>query len=98
MPMPSFDKIGREIKIGSIIVYGHALGRSAGLKIGKVVRINEKKRSWDDSITTTFSVFGVEEDFSDKLSLSKIGTLHYSNRIIVLKDVPAKYYQILDKV
>lgn len=33
------DKIGQEITVGSFVVYGHALGRSAGLKIGRVLDI-----------------------------------------------------------
>lgn len=33
------DKIGQEIKVGSIIAYGHALGRCAALQLGKVLAI-----------------------------------------------------------
>lgn len=33
------DKIGQELAVGDFIVYGHALGRCAGLKIGRILSI-----------------------------------------------------------
>jgi hypothetical protein len=68
------DKIGQKIQRGSIIIYGHALGRSAALKIGKVMGIipkelTETKRVWrnnqavwEDTPFTAFriSVIGLE--------------------------------------
>ena len=39
-PVPVvFDKIGQQIKLGSIVVYGHALGRCAALQLGKILSI-----------------------------------------------------------
>ncbi len=39
-PTPTcYDLVGREIKPGVIIAYGHAIGRSAGLRIGKVIDV-----------------------------------------------------------
>lgn len=44
------DRLNQEIKVGSIIAYGHALGRCAGLRIGKVLKLKQteigKKRGW----------------------------------------------------
>jgi hypothetical protein len=34
-----YDKIGQEITVGAIIVYGHALGRCAALQLGKVLAL-----------------------------------------------------------
>jgi len=75
------DKTGRsEIIVGSYIVYGHALGRCAGLKFGKIVKIdrhNDEERYW---------VLGVDDDWypGSKPELSKIGRLQFPERIIVL--------------
>lgn len=38
--MLALDKLGRELKPGDFIVYGHALGRSAGLKLGRLLTID----------------------------------------------------------
>ena len=35
------DKIGREINVGDFIAYGRALGRCAGLSLGKVIKTLE---------------------------------------------------------
>ena len=42
------DKLGQELEVGAFIVYGHALGRCAGLKIGRVLTIanGPSERSW----------------------------------------------------
>jgi hypothetical protein len=44
-----FDKIGQKVEIGSIIVYGHALGRCAALQLGKVLALKvipKTSRRW----------------------------------------------------
>jgi hypothetical protein len=44
-----FDKIGQKLEIGSIIVYGHALGRCAALQLGKILAIKvipKKSSKW----------------------------------------------------
>lgn len=38
-----YDKLGREIKVGDIICYGHALGRCAALRVGKVLKVTHRK-------------------------------------------------------
>ena len=42
--IPIQDILGREIKAGCIIVYGHALGRCAALKIGKVLKVKAEDK------------------------------------------------------
>lgn len=37
------DKLGHPITEGCLIAYGHALGRCAGLRIGKVLKIEETR-------------------------------------------------------
>ena len=49
MQVVPYDKTGTEIKEGDFIVYGHALGRCAGLRIGKVLAIKhhaDKAYTW----------------------------------------------------
>lgn len=71
------DKTGKqEIISGSYIVYGHALGRCAGLKFGKVIKVDEKNR---------YHVIGVDDDWKyQQPELSKKGILQFEERIIVL--------------
>lgn len=39
------DKLGQEITVGAYIAYGHALGRCAGLRIGKVLGVSTQGKS-----------------------------------------------------
>jgi hypothetical protein len=41
------DKTGQPILVGSCIAYGHALGRCAGLRIGKVLKVEFE---WKDDV------------------------------------------------
>lgn len=95
-----FDKIGQEIKPGSYIVYGHALGRCAGLRIGKVIKIDEFKENRWGRIGCRISVRGVNDDWKhDPIKLTqKLGTLLFPNRIVVLAPelVPQDYRDLLD--
>lgn len=100
------DKLGQEITVGSYIVYGHALGRCAALKIGRVLKVATKERGkWDSySPTDRITVVGIDDDLwhldhdRHPLKLSKIGTLQFSERTIVLdlKLVPAEFRALLD--
>lgn len=102
------DKIGQEIKIGSIIVYGHALGRCAGLRIGKVLSLKEEdNKDYLGNINKyqpkiyRIGVIGVDDDWDHReISLARRGCLQFPNRIIVLdeKKVPEKYKMLLDTV
>lgn len=50
-PPEFFDKSGRDLKAGDLIVYGHALGRCAGLQYGLVLEVLEPRteRSWAET-------------------------------------------------
>lgn len=59
------DKLGQEIVVGSYIVYGHALGRCAGLRLGKVLVITPKEYpAWqgESKLKHHFTVIGVDDD------------------------------------
>lgn len=104
------DKLGQDIKVGSYIVYGHALGRCASIKIGRVLKLTSKPL---DPLTYSSSphrltVVGIDDDlvWADREAeiakyppkLSKLGTLLYPDRTVVLKDtvIPAAYKVLLD--
>ena len=78
------DKIGQPITIGSFIAYGHALGRCAGLRIGKVLDITEKKKSWSNELSLAISVWGIDDDWScQEVKLCRTrGTLLFPERIL----------------
>jgi len=81
------DKSGREVKVGDYIIYGHALGRCAGLKWGKVLKIVKNKEQEDnvyDSGCWAINVIGIEEKRWSKspYELSRKGTLNFPSRII----------------
>jgi hypothetical protein len=89
------DKAGTEITVGCFIAYGHALGRCAGLRIGRVEALNIKfkKDEWDNS---TVTVLGVDDDWeSNKIKLlEKRSTLYFPERMIVLSRIPNEYLEL----
>lgn len=94
------DKLGTEICVGDYLIYGHAIGRSASLRIGKVLKITEKevRGSWESGFTIT--VIGVDDDWAHKeveLCKSK-GHLLFPNRTINVAGclLPKKVKDLLD--
>ena len=100
--MQAFDKLGNEITVGCYIIYGHALGRCAALRIGKVLKITEHKKQYGEGNENHFTVWGIEDergwkDNDEPTLCEKKGTLLFADRIIVLKEemVPEKYLKLL---
>jgi len=98
------DKIGQEIKVGCFIAYGHALGRCAGLRIGRVESINEKfeKDQWEKGKIhdlSTVTVLGINDDWYIKKPklLEKRSILYFPNRMIVLPNLPDNYSKLYEK-
>lgn len=103
------DKLGQEITPGVWIVYGHALGRCAGLRIGKVLAVDrgpeDTRCPWNrqDRITVwginddyiAYHRFNPDDEWAKPKALSKKSTLLFSSRIVVLKDVPMLYRKAL---
>lgn len=87
------DKLGRDFGPGDFIAYGHALGRCAGLRIGKVLDIKQaipKAYGYTDS-NWRITVVGVDDDWGSRpVELCKKGTLMFPSRILKLDpaDVP----------
>jgi hypothetical protein len=96
---PIYDKLGREIKPGDYIVYGHLLGRCAGLKVGKVVVIKPVPK--DQFGESRITVMGVDDGWGDRKPRldSKKGTLQFPDRILVVEksSLPKKYLDLLDR-
>ena len=92
------DKLGREIKAGCFIVYGH--DRSE-LRVGKVL---EASLVWERRGQVRFHVprirvRGVDDDFQPVPELcQKDGTLEHPRRVIILnaEDIPGHYRYLLD--
>lgn len=98
------DKLGRAIRPGCWVIYGHALDRSAGLRIGKVLKVegnhNNETLPWmrkhritvwgidDDHLS--YSHYNPKEDWARPKALSKPSTLYFPERCIVVdeKNVP----------
>jgi len=100
------DRIGQEIKPGCIIAYGHALGRSAGLRIGKVLALKRiapgELHSWEQYEQFRITVWSVDDDWdhNEPKLLSKKSTIQFPDRIIVLPNdtIPEKFSKLLDTV
>ena len=59
------DKSGREILPGDLVVYGHALGRCAGLQYAKVLKIHPYKETWRGDGQEKIRVQGVNVNDND---------------------------------
>lgn len=81
------DKTGKQVEVGDFIVYGHAAGRSALLRYGKVLEIYQFTSPWKGSITK-IKIIGVNDDYSSRppTLLSKPSSLEFFNRIIAFKN------------
>jgi hypothetical protein len=100
------DKVGDEITVGCWIAYGHALGRCAGLRIGKVLAFKEwDNLRFDNSINTyepkkyRITVIGIDDDWCSQEPHvnDRKGTLQFPNRTLVLSDsqVPELYKNLM---
>lgn len=97
---PYFDILNREITPGCYLAYGHALGRCAAIRIGRVVEVKPLPDEGGNG-KARINVMGVEEHSWRGPGLracSKVGVLQFPERCIVLDDaqVPEKYRKILD--
>jgi hypothetical protein len=98
------DKIGQPIQEGSYIVYGHALGRCAALKIGLVLKVAVIDPKHSSLSKHRITVVGVDEynPFNTNKQipyLTKIGTLQFPDRAIVLprERIPQAYLELFDE-
>ena len=99
------DKAGRTIKPGDIVIYGKALGRSAGMQYGKVISIfeAEDRNYYGDRGTKMkekLRFIGIDDGWGFKKALQKPSTLEFSERILVVtrKQVNAGALKLLDTI
>jgi hypothetical protein len=95
------DKSGRELQAGDLIVYGHLLGRCAGLQYGKVLEAKTARRSsWDKTMVERVRIRGVGSDWREPKLLSRDSTLSFGDRILKLwrEQVEPRVLNLLDGV
>lgn len=92
------DKTGHPINVGDFLAYGHALGRSAGLRFGKVLDIKPRTARYNGDPGVAITVIGVDEGWRGPSLCSRVGTLQYPDRTIVLEPerMPAELKGLLD--
>lgn len=94
------DKSGRDINPGQWIIYGHALGRCAGLQYGVVLDVKPSK-GYHSKGKDCCTVQGVDSDWGHrKPSLLRKGTLYFGERILCVypTQVPEAVRDLLIKV
>jgi hypothetical protein len=112
--IPINDFMGQPMRVGQIIVYGHALGRCAALKVGKIMKLSAEKKpayyqNGEDRIEYRITVQGVEyvhtydqatDTHGMKWELCRKGILQFPDRCKVVHDheVPAEIKTLLDEV
>lgn len=89
-----YDKLNQELKPGDIVAYGHALGRCAGLRIGKVVGAEKDGRNYK------IWIVGVDGEHRPTKTLVRRSPLLYPSRMIVLNPatVPDDVMRLLEPV
>jgi hypothetical protein len=95
------DKSGKVLKAGDYIIYGHAIGRCAGLKYGKVVGIKPGNPNSYSQSSTTLRVQGLEDNqWNDEISLSRKSTLQFQERVLKIErsQLPEESARLLDTV
>lgn len=99
-----YDKLGKRIEPGCIIVYGTLLGRCAALRVGKVVAVKSvggNPNEWVNG-NARITVHGIDDSWANeepKLN-NKKGTLQFSERCLVLDEmmISPKYKRLLETV
>jgi hypothetical protein len=91
------DKAGVPLKAGDIIVYGHALGRCAGLQYGRVLEVRVVVSRRRDEEKIKLRVQGVDSDRGDEPRLLKPGFLEFPERILKVREeqVPEGIWRLL---
>ena len=86
------DKLGRQIKPGDFIAYAIKEGDTPGLRIAKVLRVNDKGGRF------TLTVIGLSNYYDSPRLLEKQSTLQYTQRCIVLQPetIPVELIQLLN--
>ena len=81
-----FDKLGQPIEVGAVIAYGHALGRCAALRIGRVLAVSKRPQGCGADSDCRIKVQGIDDDWrSQKPTLcARAGTLMFSQRVICI--------------
>jgi hypothetical protein len=92
------DKAGRELRPGDLIVYGHALGRCAGLRYGRILAVQPGKSSPE---SMRLRVQGVDDDTNWSglgPRLCNPGTLSFEGRVLRVEreQVPSAVLSLLD--
>jgi len=98
--MRFLDKCGDAVRPGDFIVYGHALGRCAGLRYGRVIAIKEGNLDYDKK-GPKLHVIGLDDDRSyKKPRLCKKGVLSFSSRVLKVNksQIPAPALELLETV
>lgn len=89
--MTCTDKLGRALAVGDFIVYGHALGRCAALRIGRILDIRsvEVKQLWNQEPKQEWRirVAHLDDDWdgNPKSCGTRAGTLQYPKRTLRLR-------------
>jgi len=92
-----YDKLDREITVGSFIVYATQVCDSARLRIGRVEAVKLVKHPWRrDDEKWHITVTGVNEDWDGMCSLGKKGTVQFPDRCVVIdSSMLATKYRVL---
>lgn len=94
------DKLGRELKVGDIIVYGNSIGRSCTIKVGKILDLAQANTNYGPQ--DRIKVQGIDEHrwLGREAQLGRPGILLYADRTLVIsrEQVPTKYLTLLDSI
>lgn len=107
------DKAGRQVLPGDYIVYGHALGRCAGLQYGRVLAVLPPVRDQYAGVCAKLRVQGVDAHDNylgyskhastyraNTFDLLRPGTLAYPSRVLRVEphQVPEPVLRLLERI
>lgn len=99
------DKSGRPLSVGDFIVYGHALGRSAALQYGRILKIETKEKYGQQTLSIRVQGASTDDHYDAKRGwvseayLLRPGNLQYGDRTLKIEphQMPNDVFELLSR-
>lgn len=96
--MKYVDVLENELNVGDYVAYAALGGRSAIMKVAKILELTQGKRGWGEKVVPKLRVISVDW-FFDRWQKQKAHTLGFLDRLVQLQpgQIPTEIKRMLDE-